>query len=158
MPICGRFVERRLPMLRLKIHVTARSKELPYDGSVSLCGREVERRVPNIRLKIDVTSRSNKLRCHGRMPISCRAVERRVPMRVLVVDKGLRALIRQQRANLCCVTNTSGLEKLLPRHGFPAASICSLSLVTCNLYGPTVRPCHALIGKQEVPICQGTNM
>jgi hypothetical protein len=51
-------------------------------------------------------------------------------MRVLVVDEGLRALCRQQRANLLCVNMrgifarpreaTRGLAKMPPRHSFPA--------------------------------------
>jgi hypothetical protein len=90
------------------------------------------------------------------MPICGRDVERRDPMRALVVDEGLRALCRQQRENLRCVTITRGLEKLLPRHGFPAPSLCFLSLFPCNLYGPSVRP-HALICKQGLAICQGIN-
>jgi hypothetical protein len=35
-------------------------------------------------------------------------------MLVLVVDEGLRALCRQQRANLRCITITRGFPKLLP--------------------------------------------
>jgi Na+-translocating ferredoxin:NAD+ oxidoreductase RnfE subunit len=50
------------------------------------------------------------------MPITGRLVERREPARVLVVDEGLRALYRQQRADLRCVTITRGFPKLLTCH------------------------------------------
>ena len=77
-------------------------------------------------LEVDVTSPSNKLRCHGRIPSCGRQVEGGGPMYfnfvvlvVLVVDKGLCVLFRQQRTNLCDVTITRGHPKLLSRHGFP---------------------------------------
>ncbi len=82
---------------------------------IPLTSRVVDRCPPILRLKIDVTTRSNELLRDGSMPIDGRDVERCVPMRFLVVDEGLRALRRQQRANLCCVTITRGLAKLLPR-------------------------------------------
>jgi hypothetical protein len=52
------------------------------------------------------------------------------------------ALCRQQLSKLRCITITRGIPKLLPRHSFPAPSLCFLSLFTCNLYGPSVRPTH----------------
>jgi hypothetical protein len=54
------------------------------------------------------------------MPVKGRGLKRREPMRVLVVDEGLRALCRQQRANLGCVAIMRGFAKLLPRHSFSA--------------------------------------
>ena len=76
--------------------------------------RKLQRSSAIISLEVDVTVRSKGLLRDGRMALCGRDVERRGPMRVLVVDEGLRALCRQQRANLCYVTNKRGLAKLLP--------------------------------------------
>jgi hypothetical protein len=116
----GSEVERRAPILCLKIDVTARSNELLRHSHIPSSGRLVERRARIVALKIDVTARSKELLRDGLMPFFGREVERRAPMRVLVVDEGLRALCRQQRANLRCVAITRGLAKLLPRDSFPA--------------------------------------
>ncbi len=103
----------------------------------------MERRGPSLQLKINVTASFNQqLPSDGLMPMCGREKDRRAPTRVLVVDEGLRALCRQQRANLCFVTNKRGLAKLQPRHSFPAPSLCSLRLFTCTVYGPSVRPTH----------------
>jgi hypothetical protein len=94
----------------------------------------VERSGPILSLKINVTARFNQLLRDGSMPILGSDKQRRGLMRALVVDEGLRALCRQQRANLRCITITRGIPKLLPRHSFPAPSLCLLSLFPCNLY------------------------
>jgi hypothetical protein len=70
-------------------------------------GRDAERCDPILLLKIKVTTSCGDQRCG--------------PMGVLVVDEGLRALCRQQRANLRCVTITRGRVNLLTRHSFPAS-------------------------------------
>ena len=41
---------------------------------------------------------------------------------------------------LTFVTNKRALSKLLPRHSFPAPSLCFVSLFPCNLCGPSVQP------------------
>jgi hypothetical protein len=119
-------VERRGPIFCLKINVTARCNELFCNSCVAIglrgCG--VYRCESILSLKIDVTARNNQLLYDGRMLIAGREVERRVPIRALVVDEGLRAFCRQQRANLRCVTNKRGLAKLQPRHSFPETSLC----------------------------------
>jgi len=127
-PFCGRDVERCASILRLKIDVTASCNELFRDSLMPFLGSEVERRAPILLLKIDATASSNELFRDGRMPSTGRAMEGRVPMRALVVHEGLRALCRQQRVNLRCITNTRGFPKLLPRHSFPAPSLCFLNI------------------------------
>jgi hypothetical protein len=83
-------------------------------------GREVERTGPYMCLKIDGTARSNELSSDVLMPFVGRKVERCAPSRPLVVDEGLRAWCRQQRADLRCVAMLRGFQKLPPRHNFPA--------------------------------------
>jgi hypothetical protein len=102
-----------------KVDVTARSKELRCDGLVAALGRGVERRATSV-LNIDATASCNKLFRDGHKPLTGSAVERRENIGDLVVDEGLCALCRQQRANLRCVTITRGIPKLLPRNSFPA--------------------------------------
>ena len=142
MPFLCQDVEPRAPFLSLKIDITALSKELLYDGRKPSCGREVDRRVPILHLKIYVTASSQELLRDCIMPICGRVHQRCGSIRALVVDEGLRALFRQQLANLRCVAITRALEKLLPRHSFPALPVCFLSLFTCNLYGRSVSPTH----------------
>jgi hypothetical protein len=119
-------VERRETNHVLKIDFTARNKELFRDGLVPVIGREVERCAPILSLEVDVTASSDELHCDGSIPYLGSFVERCGPMRVLVVDEGLRAIGRQQRANFRCVTITRGLEKLLPRHSFAAPCLALL--------------------------------
>ena len=102
------------------------------------------------------------------MVIFGREEQRRGPIRVLLVDKGLRALCRQQRANLSCITIMHSFPKLLPRHSFlfhlPAPPFCFVSLFTCNshslatcfLLATRMDKCapNALICKQGLAICQ----
>jgi hypothetical protein len=113
-------VERRAAILCLKIDITARSKELLRHSWKPSSGRLVESRARIVALKIDVTARCQELLRNGLMPFFGREVERRAPMRVLVVDEGLRALCRQQFANLRCVAITRGIAKVLTRHSFHA--------------------------------------
>ena len=120
MPVIGSDVERR-------------------DGLMPLTSRVVERRATVLSLKIDVTASKNELFRDGRMPILGRAVERREPIRVLVLDEGLRAFCRQQRANFRCITITRGIPKLLlpdlrscgTASSLPA-SLPSLSFGSCS--------------------------
>jgi hypothetical protein len=117
-PFYGREVERCEATLRLKIDVTVRSDELFCDGRMPFVDREVERSPPILLLKIDVTARSNELFCDGLVPLPGREVERCAPSRPLVVDEGLRAWCRQQRADLHCFAMLRGMQKL-PRFLFP---------------------------------------
>ena len=107
-----------------------------------ISGRKVERRALILLLEVGVTARSKKLICDGRLPILGLDEQLCGPMRVLLVDEGLRALCRQQRANLRCITITRGSPKLLPRHSFPTPSLCFSSLFPWNLYILSVRPTH----------------
>ena len=84
-----------------------------------ISGRKVERRALILLLEVGVTARSKKLICDGRLPILGLDEQLCGPMRVLLVDEGLRALCRQQRANLRCVTIKRGIPKLLSRHSCP---------------------------------------
>jgi hypothetical protein len=142
MPFLGREVERCGSNISLKMDVTASCNEQLRHSRMPCLGSPVERRAPIIVLKIDVTALCNELFRDGLMTSTGSTVERRETKRVLVVDEGLRVLCRQQRANLRCVTTTRGIPKLLPRHGFPAPSLCFLSLFPCNLHRPSVRPTH----------------
>ena len=133
-------LERREPILRLKIDVTVRHNELVRDDCMSLTDSDVERCVPILRPKVDVTASSNELLRDGHMSSLDRVVERREPMHVLVVEEGLHSVCGQQRANLRCITIMCVLSTLLPRHDFPSPSLCFLCLFPCNLCGPSVCP------------------
>ncbi len=80
-------------------------------------------------------------------------MERRVPIRDLVVDEGLRALCGQQRVNLLCITMTRGIPNLLPRQ-LSRSLPSRLKFIFLELVLAKCAP-HALICKQELPICQG---
>jgi hypothetical protein len=145
MPLLGRVVKRRAPTFVLTIHITARINELLRDGLMPTSGRGEERRASILCLKIDVTARINELLRDGLMPTSGRPVERRVPLRALVVDERLRAFFRQQRANLRCITARRGFTKMLPRHSFPAPSLCFSSLFPCEKFTTSLR-----LNKKEI--------
>ena len=138
MPDIDSALERREPILRLKIDVTVRHNELVRDDCMSLTDSDVERCVPILRPKVDVTASSNELLRDGHMSSLDRVVERREPMHVLVVEGGLHSVCRQQRVNLRCITIMRGLSTLLPRHDFSSPSLSFLSLFPCNLCGPSV--------------------
>jgi len=99
-------------ILHLKIDVTASCDEQFRDDPMPTSGREVERR-PVLRLQIEVTSSFNELLRDGRIPFACREVERCEPFRALVVDEGLRALRRQQRADPRFVAGQYAFPKVL---------------------------------------------
>ena len=82
------------------------------------------------------------------VPFVDRALQRRAPMLVLVVDEGLRAWRRLQRAGLCCFALNGGIQKLLPRQSFAATSLCSYVylLATCM-----DEVCAAMSSSQELP-------
>ena len=64
-------MERCVPILLLKINVTASFNQLLRDGRMPLTGRDVEWRDPILCLKIYVTSSFNQLLRDGSMPTLC---------------------------------------------------------------------------------------
>jgi len=105
-------VTRTLPTLFKMINVTASSKELPCDGSLSFLCREVEWRGPMLHLKINVPASFNQLLRDGRMPICGRNVERRVSILRLKIDvtASFNQLLRDGR-NPICGRNCSNVER-----------------------------------------------
>ena len=72
MPTVGRGVERRLPMLVLKIKVTSRFNQLLSDGSMPFQGCYEDRRASIVQLSIEVTASFNQLLRDSRMPLLSR--------------------------------------------------------------------------------------
>jgi hypothetical protein len=62
-------VERRAPILLLKINVAASFDQLLRDSSMPIGGGNEERSGPNLVLKIYVTASFNQLLCDGHIPI-----------------------------------------------------------------------------------------
>jgi hypothetical protein len=67
MSILDCIVDRRVPTLVLKIHVTTRSYEQFNDGRMPTIGRDVERCVPLPCVKTDFTASCKQLFHYGHM-------------------------------------------------------------------------------------------
>jgi hypothetical protein len=94
MPAQNRPVERRAPILCLKIDVTLRNNELFRDGLKPSVGRGVQRGGPILLLEINITASFNQLFRDGRTPMTGRRVKWSAPCidRVLVVAQTARHL------------------------------------------------------------------
>jgi len=114
MPFEGRGQERRVPVLCLKINVTASFNQLLRDGRMPMKGLDVERRGPTVVLKIDVSTFFEEQYRDGGIPSCNRLVKRGGVIRVLVVDEGLLACRRQQCPNSHCITITRSSRELRP--------------------------------------------
>jgi hypothetical protein len=75
MPSTGCAVERRVPILVLKINVAASFNQLLRDGGMSFFGSDAESRDPIVLLKINVTASLNQLFRDDLMPFLCCHVE-----------------------------------------------------------------------------------
>jgi hypothetical protein len=63
MPTLGRDVERRAPIIQLKINVAARFNQLFRDGRMTICDCAVECCVTNLLRKINAAASFNELFC-----------------------------------------------------------------------------------------------